>query len=139
MLPVIDEFVRLKAYSARPLPSKRLFEIVMSVAGLAASVEEKPMPWPRVADEAVVVDEDVGQRAAGVELVGVDAVPAGRAGLTLLFRNRLRWMTAWLAPVVGQAEADDVVLDDVVEDLRRPTCPSRKATAEPGKVAFVLF
>src|SRR5262245_43489677 len=46
VLLVNDEFVRLDAYIARPLPTNSLFEIVISVAGLVGSVEEKPIPCP---------------------------------------------------------------------------------------------
>src|SRR5262249_254780 len=48
VLLVIDELVRLNAYRPRPLPSKTLLEIVIAVAGLVASVEEKPMACPEL-------------------------------------------------------------------------------------------
>ena len=81
-----------------------------------------------VALEVVGIDEHVGDGPAHV-LVRIDAAPGGSAGLVvvsdqIVLDERRREHT------IGEADADDVVLDDVVDDVR-----ARNTWVQPDAVA----
>ena len=89
-----------------------------------------------MADEAIVVNQHVGTCAAANELVRVDAVPAGRPRLVVVL-NQVELNQGLGRTGIGQIDADDVVLNDVVQDLRADVAAPR-VSPDPGK-AFVLF
>ena len=70
-----------------------------------------------VAAERIPVNQDVRQRAAGIDLVGVDRGSALRADLVVVAEDVLLDDGAVGGAVVGQDQPDDVVLDDVVAEL----------------------
>src|SRR5207245_1601233 len=66
--------------------------------------------------ECVAVDQDVGQGTAGGELVRVDAGAADRAGLVVVLKQVVL-DHGLVARAVGQRQARDVVLDDIVQNV----------------------
>src|SRR5947209_3523519 len=80
---------------------------------------------PRVAYELVSVYQDVRHEAAGDELIRVDAVAARRAGPGVVAEQVVLNKRLVAGRTVGQKQAGDVVLDDVVDDVR-----ARRSRAE---------
>src|SRR6185437_9934835 len=71
-----------------------------------------------VVDESVGIDRDVGEIPAGAALVGVDSPAPVAAGVVVVSKEIVLDDGRIGAAVVGQENARDVVLDDVVEDMR---------------------
>src|SRR5207247_10052920 len=93
------------------------------------------------AGKRYLLDEDRLARPAAHVLVGVDTGPAGAAHVKehvvvpdlVVADEHLR------TAAVGEPDADDVVLDDVVQELRPGgPCPHRDAVAGKGSVDAVL-
>src|SRR5262249_7068927 len=92
-----------------------------------------------VADDRVGVDPDVGQGTAGDELVGVDPGPAGRAGVVVVAEQVPLDDRRDERAVVGQEQAGDDVLDDVVQHVRAAGAGAQDdAGAELVDVGLVL-
>ncbi len=101
--------------TALPSPVKLLFETVTLVCE-PASARREVDGRVLVVEERVGVDDHVGEGAAGVELVGVDGRAGDRAALVVVLEEVLPDDRGVAVGVVGQRQAGDVVLDDVVFD-----------------------
>src|SRR5262249_18541166 len=92
-----------------------------------------------VVGERVAVDQDVGNRGPADELVGVDAGAADRAGLVVVPEQVVLDDGLAGGAVVGQADAGDVVLEDVVEDVRPRSAGAQvDAVTGEGLVSGIL-
>ena len=91
-----------------------------------------------VADKCILKDQHVLHRSPAHILVGVDSGAGGGPGLVVVLDlvvldEHLR------TAAVGEPDADDVVLDDIVQDLRSGgPGPHRDAVAREGDVRTVL-